>query len=436
LQTDFLLINKTTDMKNANKKGAWKIRIVTLPFISVLVMVFLMAVPLSGQNKKPRKQAGNELQSGAVPKIEGIGKSMQAYIDSGQMSGAVTVVVTKNRILHLEANGLADIATGKPMQSNSLFWIASMTKPVTAVALLMLQDDGKLSVNDPVAKYIPSFAGLKTPSGGLANLTIAQLMTHTSGLGEGDPRAANEAKTLADLIPLFLSSPMQYEPGAKWRYTQSGINTASRIVEIVSGMSFDVFVQKRILDPLGMNNSTFYPSQKFSSSMVTGYTRNRKTGTLESVALPARFGKEGYPPLGNGGLFTTGPDYARFCQMLLGGGTFEGKRYLSRKAMKQLTTVRTGDLPCGFFQSPDVGNYGANYGWGIGTCILRTPHNGVASMLSPGTYGHGGAWGTQAWIDPRRGIAYILMVQRPNSGNGDASNIRRDFQQIAFDSMK
>jgi CubicO group peptidase (beta-lactamase class C family) len=104
--------------------------------------------------------------------------------------------------------------------------------------------------------------------------------------------------------------------------------------------------------------------------------------------------------------------------------------------MKLLTTVRTGDLACGFFQSPDVGNYGANYGWGIGTCILRAPHSGVASMLSPGTYGHGGAWGTQAWIDPVRGIAYILMVQRPNSGNGDASNIRRDFQQIAFDSMK
>jgi CubicO group peptidase (beta-lactamase class C family) len=353
---------------------------------------------------------------------------MQAAIDAHEIAGAVTVVVTKDRVLHLEATGLADVAGKKPMQPDARFWIASMTKPVTAVAVLMLQDEGKLNVADPVTKYIPAFANLKTPSGKPANLTIAQILTHTSGLGEAPAAGAREAHTLADLVPLWLAAPMQYEPGARWQYTQSGINLAGRIVEVVSGLSFDAFVQQRILHPLGMKNTTFYPA---SGSVVTAYAKNRTTGALEPTPPRNDFGTRDRPPLGNGGLYSTGPDYARFCQMLLGGGVLEGKRYLSPAAMKLLTTVQTGALPCGFFQSAEFGNHGASYGWGIGTCILRTPHEGVAAMLSPGTFGHGGAWGTQAWIDPVRGVAYVLMVQRSNFPNSDASDVRRTFQQAA-----
>jgi CubicO group peptidase (beta-lactamase class C family) len=357
---------------------------------------------------------------------------MRAAIDAREIAGAVTVVVTKDQIVHLQASGLADIAAGKPMQPDSLFWIASMTKPVTAVAVLMLQDEGKLNVADPVAKYIPAFGDLKTPSGQSANLTITQILTHTSGLGEAPATGACNARTLSDLIPLYLAAPMQYEPGAKWQYTQSGINLAARLVEVVGGLSFDTFVQQRIFDPLGMKNTTFYPTDK---SVVTAYAKHRTTGALDPTPPRADFGVRGHPPLGNGGLYSTGPDYARFCQMLLGGGMREGKRYLSPAAMKLLTTVQTGALPCGFFQSAEFGNHGANYGWGIGTCILRTPHEGVAAMLSPGTFGHGGAWGTQAWIDPGRGVAYILMVQRSSFPNSDASGVRRAFQQAAADAL-
>ena len=121
--------------------------------------------------------------------------------------------------------------------------------------------------------------------------------------------------------------------------------------------------------------------------------------------------------------------------MLLGGGVFKGKRLLSPAAMKLLTTVQTGDLPTGFFQSAEYGSHGTNYGWGIGTCILRAPHQGVAAMLSPGTFGHGGAWGTQAWIDPVRRVAYVLMVQRAGVRNSDASDVRRAFQQAAADAL-
>jgi CubicO group peptidase (beta-lactamase class C family) len=371
----------------------------------------------------------------AAPRLPGVGPAVQAAVAAQDVSGAVTVVVTKDKVLHLEANGLANIAEKKPMRPDSVFWIASMTKPITAVVVLMLQDEGKLDVADPVAKYIPEFAALKTPSGKPANLTIAQMLTHTSGLGEAGGEGARQAHTLADLIPLFLAAPMQYEPGTKWRYTQSGINAAARVVEVVSGMSFDAFVQKRIFDPLGMKSTTFYPEGALRARLVTAYSKNSATGALDAVPPSTSFGVRGRPPMGNGGLFSTGPDYARFCQMLLGGGNLGRKRYLSSAAMRFLTQVQTGDLTTGFMQSAGSDNHGTNYGWGIGTCILRAPHEGVAAMLSPGTFGHGGAWGTQAWVDPVRGVAYILMVQRSNFGNSDASSVRQAFQQAAANAL-
>jgi CubicO group peptidase (beta-lactamase class C family) len=373
---------------------------------------------------------------GAAPKLPGVSAAMQSDLAANDRSGSVTVVVTKDKVVHLEAMGLADLTAKTPMRPDSVFWIASMTKPVTAVAILMLQDEGKLNVADPIAKHIPAFADLKTPSGQPANLTIAQALTHTSGLGEGDTAAIRQAHMLAELVPLFLAAPMQYEPGAKWQYTQSGINVAARIVEIASGQSFDAFVQTRILNPLGMKDTTFYPEGEVAARLVVGYKKNPASGEPEAVRLPASFGVRGHPPLGNGGLYSTGPDYARFCQMLLNGGELNGKRYLSPKAVKLMMTVQTGDLPTGFLQSADYGYRGTNYGWGIGTCVLRAPHPGVAAMLSPGTFGHGGAWGTQAWIDPVRGAAYVLMVQRPNAGNADASDVRRTFQQAAADALK
>lgn len=361
---------------------------------------------------------------------------MQALVEKSEVAGAVTVVVAKDKVLHVESTGLADVASKRPMTPDTLFWIASMTKPITGTAVLMLQDEGKLNVADPVAKFLPEFASLKTPSGKSANLTIAQLLTHTSGLGEAAGPAAQQAKTLADLVPIWLAAPMQYESGEKWKYTQSGINAAARIVEVVSGQTFDALLQQRLFDPLGMKDTTFYLSDAQRSRLVTAYAKNKETGALEPV--PPRDGYEGTrnrPPQGNGGLYSTAHDYARFCQMLLAGGALDGRRYLTADAMKFLSTPQTGELPTGFFQNEAGGNRGANYSWGIGTCVLRTPHAGVAAMLSPGSYGHGGAWGTQAWIDPAKGVAYVLMIQRSNLPNSDASEVRRAFQQAAADAI-
>jgi CubicO group peptidase (beta-lactamase class C family) len=366
------------------------------------------------------------------PKLPGVGAALQEQIDRHEIAGAVTMVVSKDRVLHLETTGLADMAAHKPMQADTVFWIASMTKPITATAVLMLQDEGKLDVHDPVAKYLPEFANLKTPSGQPANLTLIQILTHTSGLGEAGGPAAREAKTLADLVPLWLAAPMQFEPGSRWSYCQSGINAAGRVIELVSGMSFDAFLKKRLFQPLGMKSTTFYPDASERARQVTAYAKNATTGSLEAVPPRPEFGPRDRPPQGNGGLYSTAEDYGRFCQMLLGGGRFQGARYLSEASMKLLSTPQTPEtLPTGFFQNDTYGRRGLNYGWALGTCVLKAPHDGVPAMLSPGTFGHGGAWGTQAWVDPVKGVAYVLMVQRSNFPNSDASEVRRVFQQAA-----
>ena len=366
------------------------------------------------------------------PKLPGVGAALQEQINRHEIAGAVTMVVSKDRVLHLETTGLADMAAHKPMQADTVFWIASMTKPITATAVLMLQDEGKLDVHDPVAKYLPEFANLKTPSGQPANLTLIQILTHTSGLGEAGGPAAREAKTLADLVPLWLAAPMQFEPGSRWSYCQSGINAAGRVVEVVSGMSFDAFLKKRLFQPLGMKSTTFYPGASERARQVTAYAKNATTGSLKAVPPRPEFGPRDRPPQGNGGLYSTAEDYGRFCQMLLGGGRFQGVRYLSEASVKLMSTPQTPEtLPTGFFQNDTYGRRGLNYGWALGTCVLKAPHDGVPAMISPGTFGHGGAWGTQAWVDPVKGVAYVLMVQRSNFPNSDASEVRRAFQQAA-----
>lgn len=371
----------------------------------------------------------------AEPSLPGITEAMDKMIAMKEVPGVVTVVVGKEGIRHLQSQGMADLASGRAMSEDTLFWIASMSKPVTGVAVLMLQDEGKLKVTDLVEAYLPEFAELKTPSGKLAKLTIEQLLTHTSGLREADVVAAG-VSTLAELVPLWLSGPTQFEPGTRWKYCQSGINAAARIVEVLSGQSFDQFLEERLFAPLGMKDTGFYLSEAQRARLVTAYAR-QEDGELVPVA--PRIGYEGdrnRPPQGNGGLYSTPRDYARFCQMLLAGGSLDGRRYLSEAALRDLTTPRTGDYPVGFFQSEAFGQYGMNYGWGIGTCVLRQPHPGAAAVLSPGSYGHGGAWGTQAWIDPAKGVAYVLMVQRSNFPNSDASPVRQAFQEAAAKTLK
>jgi CubicO group peptidase (beta-lactamase class C family) len=363
--------------------------------------------------------------AGTIPaEIPAVTKAMQGAVDQGEVAGAVTLVTSPDKILHLSAVGMADIAAGKSMREDALFWIASMTKPLTASAILMLQDEGKLSVNDPVAKYLPELAALKTADGKPGNLTLKQLLTHTSGMAEASPKQSLAARTLAELIPDYVQ-PLKFEPGTKWQYCQSGINSLGRIIEIVSGKSLPDFFQERLLGPLGMKDTAFFPSPEQlvrlakTYELVNGKLEEAPLNPIADPARPERF------PAANGGLFSTARDYARFCQMLLNRGALDGRRFLSPEAVAQMSALQTGDIHTGFTE----GN-----GWGLGCCVVRQPQ-GVTAMLSPGAFGHGGAYGTQAWIDPVKQRIFILMVQRANFANGDASEVRRAFQAAAVGAL-
>jgi CubicO group peptidase (beta-lactamase class C family) len=353
-----------------------------------------------------------------------IGERMRGFVDQKEVAGTVTLVVTRDKVVHLEPVGQADVAQNVPMRADTIFWIASMTKPITGTAVMMLQEEGKLSVEDPVGKYIPELKDLKTRDGRPANLTLRHLLTHTSGLGEPSSEQSKAAKTLADLIPHYAAQPVMFEPGTKWAYSQSSINSLGRIVEIVSGKPFEVFLEERLFAPLGMKDTTFYLTSEQLPRLAKSYRKNGDK--LEEAPV---FILEGHSPVSrqrypaaNGGLFSTAPDYGRFCRMILNDGTLDGRTYLKPESVRQMTSLQSGEkIQTGF----TPGN-----GWGFTWCVVRQPQ-GVSEKLSPGSFGHGGAFGTQAWIDPKKGVAYVLMTQRANFPNSDASDLRKAFQEEA-----
>ncbi|MDB5295121.1 MAG: estB 3 [Phycisphaerales bacterium] len=365
----------------------------------------------------------------ASPKsLPGVHDAMKAFVDKQEVSGAVTLVADKAGVLHLDAVGLADIAGNKPMAPDAMMWIASMTKLLTGSAVMMLQDEGKLSVDDPVAKYIPEFANVTVgkKDGKPANLTLKHLMTHTSGLKEPANDVAKSAKVLADLIPAIVAQPTSFEPGTKWSYSQSGINTLGRIIEVVGGKSYPDFLDERLIKPLGMTDTTFYPSAEQAARIAKSYKRDKDA--LAETPLGFLMGRsptdrERYP-LANGGLFSTAADYAKFLRMVLNKGTLDGKTYLSAKAVEQMTSDQTGAVPAGFVPGS---------AWGLTWSLVKEPQ-GVTRSLSAGSHGHGGAYGTQGWIDPQRGLVYVLMIQRSdfkNQGGSDGSPVRQAFQDAA-----
>ncbi|MBL8238449.1 MAG: beta-lactamase family protein [Bryobacterales bacterium] len=347
---------------------------------------------------------------------DAIAAKMRDMIAANEIPGAVTVIATRDGVRHLGVIGHAEAGKKRPLRKDSIFWIASMTKPVTAVAVMMLQDAGKLSIDDPLSKYIPEF--------GANGVTLRHMLTHTSGMGEATPAELAAARTLAELAPVYAKKPLAFAPGSQWKYCQSGINMLGRVVEIISGESLDKFFEKQLFKPLGMKDTAFYLKGKQMSRWVTP-ARKDAEGLVDSpVGLLA-----GKPPTArdrfpaaNGGLFSTGPDYARFARMLLRGGELDGKRYLSEKSFQLMTSIQTGDLKAGFIPG---------HGWGLGVGVVREPQ-GQTAMSKPGTFGHGGAFGTQAWIDPGNNVALILMIQRANFRNSDDSPVRLAFQQAAM----
>ena len=366
-------------------------------------------------------QAQDTVAPSAIP---GIVSAMRKFADDKEVAGTVTLVANAKEIKHLHANGFADIKLGQPLTEDSIFWIASMSKPVAGVCVMILVEEGKLSLDAPISEYLPEMKGLKLPDGASAVVTLRHLMTHTSGMAELAAAEVYTAKTLAEAAEKYSKVKVLFAPGSKWQYSQTGINTAARIVEVVSGKTFDTFLEERVCKPLGMKDTTFYLNDEQIKRLAKSYKRT-ETGDLEDAPIFLLAGKaptDRYRfPAANGGLFSTAKDYARFCRMLLQEGTLDGVRILSAKSVEVFRTPCTGELVTGF----TPGNAS-----GIGCCVASKPE-GVTSMLSPGSFGHGGAYGTQAWIDPVKGRCYILMTQRSNFPNADASGVRMVFQEEA-----
>src|SRR5262249_32019084 len=250
---------------------------------------------------------------------------------------------------------------------------------------------------------LPELAHLKTGDGVEHVVTLRHLLTHTSGMGEISDEEARASHTLAEVIPRYAAKPLQFVPGSRWLYCQSSINTAARIVERVSGQSFPEFLDRRLFQPLGMTDTTFYLTPAQQERLATSYART-PAGALAEVPNFILLGKQPTDrdrfPAANGGLFSTAPDYARFARMILNEGTLDGKQYLTAAAVARMTSVQTGDLEAGFVPGS---------AWGLGWGVVREPQ-GVTRPLSPGSFGHGGAYGTQAWIDPVRKLIYVLLV--------------------------
>jgi CubicO group peptidase (beta-lactamase class C family) len=347
-----------------------------------------------------------------------IGERMEQFVKEGQISGAVTLVATKDRVVHLAVVGKADLATGRPMEPDAIFRVASMTKPITSTALMMLIEQGKLAVDDPVAKHIPAFVGQKLKDGSAARpVTIRDIVTHTAGLATS-PGMGNQDRSLAEIADAIGKLPLEFAPGSKWQYS-SGITIAGRLIEIASGEKYADYLQHHIFGPLKMKDSTFQLSAEQAKRLAVTYKPGKEKGLLEAVSIPDPTQPRTANP--SGGLYSTAADMARFYQCILNGGTLDGVRLLNPKSAAEMLKIQTSGIVTGF----TPGN-----GWGLGWCVVDKPQ-GVTRLLSPGTFGHGGAWGTQGWTDPARGLVVVLMIQRQGFGNSDGADVRDGFTEAA-----
>ena len=401
------------------------------PSAFLLAVLTLTAVTASTPTAKPEDVG---LSSERLQRISAM---IQRRIDAGDLAGAVTVVARKGKIAHVDARGVMDVESRQPMTPETMFRIASMTKPVVGVAIMMLVEEGKLRLADPVSRYIPEFLGLKVAvaqAGGEhgvdripadREITLKDLLTHVSGLGSGpmglgdiNKVARKDGETLADYIPRLGSSRLEFQPGSRWRYSPgAGFETLGRVIEIASGMPLDRFFRTRIFDPLGMNDITFWPSDTQWSRVATVY--EHPANRLIKVTMPNDTMSRNVYFRGSGGLYSTGIDYIPLGIMLANGGELNGTRLLGRKTVEMMTAAHVADtLP------------GRPPGEGFGLSVrVVTNHAVRGTMLSDGTYGWSGAQGTHFFVDPREQLTAVLMVQTSHP------EISRQFEDLVAQSI-
>jgi CubicO group peptidase (beta-lactamase class C family) len=362
-----------------------------------------------------------------------IATRMKAFVDRGSIAGAVTLVARHGVIASLEAVGFQELESRKPMRPDTIFQIMSMTKPVTAVALTMLVDEGKVVLGEPVERYLPEFRGLWVNEPGATvherrqvrpsrPITLRDLLTHTSGMAGSPPAGIGSLLStlhlsLAEAVLIYSQQPLDFQPGARWQYSNPGIATVGRVIEVISGKPYEKFLEERVFQPLGMKDSFIFPPAEKTDRIAMVY--DLESGKLQR---PGSSLLGGDPSLHRKGARYSGPEYAMystaqdlaaFYQMVLNGGTYKGKRLLSRAAVELMTTLQTGNI--------DPAGHRPGKGYGLAWTIVKDP---VATMTmeSIGTYGHGGAFGTEGWVDPKRDLVGVFMIQRDSGGSNEESD--------------
>jgi CubicO group peptidase (beta-lactamase class C family) len=364
------------------------------------------------------------------PALARIPVRMKEFVDRGQISGAVTLVATNGVVRSLQAVGWQDVEGKKPMRTDTIFQIMSMTKPFTGVGIMMLVEEGKLRITDPVEKHLPEFRGLmlaeKGPGGVRSApkkpahpITVFELMTHTSGMptspqGEIKGLLQDMNLTLAEAIKYYGKEPLEFEPGSKWQYSNTGLATLGRIIEVVSGQPYEKFIESRILRPLGMKDSFLFPPAEKYNRIAVLYRASKgkleRTGheTLGGESFRFRKGAKYAGP--EYAMYSTATDLFAFYQMMLNGGTYKGKRLLSRSAVDLMTNVQTGDLKAG---------HNPGMGFGLTWEVVKDPIGSFA-LLSKGTFGHGGAFGTHGFIDKQKKMVGVFLIQSAGGVGTDA----------------
>jgi len=407
-----------------------------------MMVLLVVALPLAAaaQSVEP-EQVGLSSQ-----RLQRIQEFVQRYIDSGDIAGAVTLVARNGQIAHLEAQGMADVDSDTPMQKDHIFRLASMSKPVAGVAILMLVEEGKVRLADPVSKFLSGYGeqevavvtASSAPGGSgfggpppefysvpaEREITVLDLLTHTSGLmsgrvGSSETRDDFESRHDVGLawVDDIASAPLEFQPGSRWAYSAvGGFDVLSRIVEVASGQDFDEFLNERIFEPLGMQDIFFWPNAVQRERLVTSYPRGEQG--LEPRDNPDSMSGARYFS-GAGGLMSTASAYAQFAMMLANGGALNGTRLLS---------PRTVELMGSAFIPDTLEGRSAGEGYGLSVRVVSDP---VArrSPLSEGSFGWSGAYGTHFWADPKENLVGVLMIQTP------VREMRPDFENAVMQSV-
>jgi CubicO group peptidase (beta-lactamase class C family) len=347
---------------------------------------------------------------------------MKEFVDAGKAAGMVTLVARHGHVAALDAVGWQEIETHKPMLPDSIFRIASLTKPVTCAGIMALVDEGRLSILDPVENYLPEFKGQKANVCGTGSryncatsapsrpINILDLMAHVSGLPGGYPPSATPPATLAERVAAGARLTLLFEPGSAWNYSNVDYATLGRIIEVVSKISYDQFIATRIFEPLGMKDSSYFVVEGKKDRIAAVYT-DQKGELKRATSVETERGPR--IPAPEGGILSTAADLFRFNQMMLNKGTLDGHRVLSAAAVEMMTTSMTGDLKAGF--APGAGH-------GFGYEVIREPQ-GTYRYNSIGSYVKGGAYRTYEFVDPAKDLVGVFMMQRTNGGGDVADEI-------------